>query len=216
MTRFLVITLFLITVGCSTNTRQRVSSVEQLPYYSEATFTPEWFDTEDGVPDDYHQISSFSLVNQSGETLTEKDVEGKIYVSDFFFTSCPGICPKMTTNMQLVQEAFINDEDVLILSHSVTPEYDSVYVLKTYAELNGVVDEKWHLLTGDRNEIYDLGRNQYFVEEDLGLDKDPDDFIHTENFVLIDKERRIRGIYNGLNKAAVNQLIEDIKTLQNE
>ncbi|MEQ8880770.1 MAG: SCO family protein, partial [Cyclobacteriaceae bacterium] len=110
MTRFLVITLFLITVGCSTNTRQRVSSVEQLPYYSEATFTPEWFDTEDGVPDDYHQIPSFSLVNQSGETLTEKDVEGKIYVADFFFTSCPGICPKMTTNMQLVQEAFINDK----------------------------------------------------------------------------------------------------------
>ncbi len=206
----------MITLGCSTNTRQRIGNVEELPYYSEATFTPEWFDAEERVPEDYHQIPSFSLVNQSGETLTEKDVEGKIYVTDFFFTSCPGICPKMTTNMQLVQEAFINDKNVLILSHSVTPEYDSVSVLKTYAELKGVVDGKWHLLTGDRNAIYDLGRNQYFVEEDLGLEKDSDDFIHTENFVLIDQERHIRGIYNGLNKTSVNQLIADIKTLQNE
>ncbi|MEM6380943.1 MAG: SCO family protein, partial [Bacteroidota bacterium] len=147
--------------------------------------------------------------------LTEEDVEGKIYVTDFFFTSCPGICPKMTANMMLIQEAFLHDEDVLLLSHSVTPEYDSVAVLKEYAELEGVEDTKWHLLTGDRQMIYDLGRYQYFVEEDLGLVKDTEEFIHTENFVLIDRSRRIRGIYNGLNKAAVSQLIADIKTLQN-
>jgi len=96
------------------------------------------------------------------------------------------------------------------------PKYDSVAVLKKYADLRGVVDDKWHLVTGDRDHIYDLGRNSYFVEEDLGLEKDPDDFLHTENFVLIDKHKYIRGIYNGLNKAAIRQLLKDIKSLRME
>ncbi len=191
------------------------SRVDQLPYYQEATFTPIWFASSDDVPGDFHQIPAFSLVNQAGDTITEKSVENKIFVTDFFFTTCPGICPKMTSNMLIIQEAFLEDKDVLLLSHSVTPEYDSVLILRNYAEMKGVVEGKWHLLTGDRDEIYDLGRNQYFVEEDLGLKKDPDDFIHTENFVLIDGARRIRGIYNGLNKTAVDQLITDIKTLTN-
>lgn len=104
-------------------------------------------------------------------------------------------------------------EEVLLMSHSVMPRYDSVTVLKDYAIEHDVLDEKWHLVTGDRDHIYDLGRNYYFVEEDLGLEKEPDDFLHTENFVLIDKNRHIRGIYNGLNKVAVNQLFADIKTL---
>ena len=116
--------------------------------------------------------------------------------------------------MRLIQEAFLEDEEVILLSHSVTPEYDSVPVLQDYAAMKGVVNGKWHLLTGDRHQIYQLGRNQYFVEEDLGLEKDPEDFIHTENFVLVDGSRHIRGIYNGLNKSAVNQLIADIKTLK--
>jgi protein SCO1 len=115
-----------------------------------------------------------------------------------------------------IQHAFLADKDVLLLSHSVTPEYDSVSILRDYAEMKGVVEGKWHLLTGNRDEIYNLGRNQYFVEEDLGLEKDPDDFIHTENFVLVDQNRYIRGIYNGLNKTSVNQLIADINTLKSE
>lgn len=194
----------------------KTSRVERLPYYQEATFTPDWFETNEDVPADYHQIPSFSLLNQSGEEFTEASVKDKIYVVDFFFTSCPGICPKMTNNMAIVQDAFLDTEEVLLLSHSVTPEYDSVSVLKRYAERKGVIDGKWHLLTGERSEIYDLGRNHYFVEEDLGLQKKSTDFIHTENFVLVDRNRRIRGIYNGLNKTSINQLIADIKALQKE
>ena len=102
----------------------------------------------------------------------------------------------MTKNMGILQEAFLEDTDVLLLSHSVTPEFDSVSILKNYAIAKDVLDDKWHLVTGDRDHIYDLGRTAYFVEEDLGLEKDPDDFLHTENFVLVDKNRHIRGIYN--------------------
>ena len=213
MTKYLIVGVALIALSCGTKTREKSSSVDQLPYYEEATFTPRWFGPEEELPEDFHQIPSFSLVNQLGETFSEKDVEGKIFVADFIFTTCPGICPKMTNNMLLVQEAFLDDEDVILLSHSVTPEYDSVSVLMDYAQAKGVVNGKWHLLTGEREEIYDLGRNQYFVEEDLGLEKDPEDFIHTENFVLIDGNRHIRGIYNGLNKTAISQLIADIKNL---
>lgn len=214
MTKYIFIVLAFTFFGCGSPTREQTSRVAELPFYKEATFTPVWFESADEVPADFHQIPAFSLLNQSGDSITEADVEGKIYVTDFFFTSCPGICPKMTSNMLLIQEAFLEDEEVLLLSHSVTPEYDRVAILRDYAEIKGVVDSKWHLLTGDRNQIYNLGRNQYFVEEDLGLEKDSDDFIHTENFVLVDGSRHIRGIYNGLNKTAINQLIADIKTLK--
>jgi protein SCO1/2 len=156
------------------------------------------------------------LINQNGEHITDKSVEGKIYVVDFFFTSCPGICKKMTNNMMDVQAAFKYDSDVLILSHSVTPENDSVTILKNYADGNGIISGKWHLLTGERKAIYDLGRKSYFTEEDLGEERTEDEFLHTENFVLIDQNKRIRGIYNGLKKADVAQLIEDIQTLKLE
>lgn len=122
----------------------------------------------------------------------------------------------MTSNMALVQEAFKEDDGVLLLSHSVTPEYDSVPILKTYADTKGVIPNKWHLVTGERKTIYDLGRYTYFVEEDLGVPKGEDDFLHTENFILIDGNGHIRGIYNGLNKTAIAQLIADIKTLKKE
>jgi protein SCO1/2 len=122
----------------------------------------------------------------------------------------------MTANMDILQQEFKNDAEILLLSHSVTPEMDSIPVLKAYAENKGINSEKWHLVTGERSQIYDLGRNHYFVEEDLGEAKTDDDFLHTENFVLIDKNRQIRGIYNGLNKTAVQQLIADIKTLKLE
>ncbi|WP_368662243.1 SCO family protein [Zobellia laminariae] len=118
--------------------------------------------------------------------------------------------------MQKVQEAFKEDPSVLILSHSVTPTIDSIPVLKTYADKNGIIANKWHLVTGDKQEIYNLGRNQYFVENDLGVPKDINDFLHTENFLLIDKNKHIRGIYNGLNRSSVAQLITDIKALEKE
>lgn len=192
------------------------SRVEALPYYDEATFTPKWLDREDQAIHELHQISPFKLINQDGDMVTELTFQDKIYVTDFFFTVCPGICPKMMDNMWEIQHEFKDDDEVLLLSHSVTPERDTVAALKKYAKERNIISGKWHLVTGDRDEIYRMGRMEYFVEEDLGLKKDLDEFLHTENFVLIDKNRHIRGIYNGLNKASVKQLILDIKTLKQE
>ena len=190
------------------------SRVTSLPYYQDASFTPYWLESGSIDLDTFHQVSSFELTNQDGALVNEKTFADKIYITDFFFTICPGICPKMTDNMSTLQEAFLEEEDVLLLSHSVMPDYDTVSVLKNYAEAKGVLSDKWHLVTGERSEIYSLGRDAYFVEGDLGLEKEKDDFLHTENFVLIDKNRHIRGIYNGLNKTAIQQLITDVKTLQ--
>lgn len=192
------------------------SRVATLPFYNEATFTPKWINPNDITLDTFHRISDFNLTNQEGESISAKTFADKIYVVDFFFTFCPGICPRMMDNMMMVQDEFLKDEEVMLLSHSVTPKADSVSVLKAYAENRGILSDKWHLVTGEQKEIYKLGRKDYFIEEDLGLEMEEDDFLHTENFVLIDKGRHIRGIYNGLSKTSVNQLIEDIKTLKQE
>lgn len=197
-------------------TSQKNSRVDTLPYYQEATFTPHWLSPNDSSLDTFHRVSPFNLLNQEGEIITEETFKDKIYVTDFFFTICPGICPKMTTNMMILQDEFLTDNRVLLLSHSVTPDRDSVPVLKRYAEEKGILSNKWHLATGSQSDIYQLGRKDYFVEEDLGLEKDIDEFLHTENFVLIDTDRHIRGIYNGLNKTAIQQLIADINTLKAE
>jgi protein SCO1/2 len=193
-----------------------ISRVEFLPYYNEESFTPIWLTPNTEEEKRFHKIPDFNLMNQLGDTISQKTFEGKIYVTDFFFTTCPGICPKMTGNMEKIQEEFVNDSDILLLSHSVMPTTDSIPILKEYAKNNNVIDNKWHLVTGGKKDIYDLGRNHYFVENDLGEVKDINDFLHTENFLLIDKKKHIRGIYNGLNRASIAQLIIDIKTLQKE
>jgi protein SCO1/2 len=193
--------------------KENKSRVDELPYYSDAYFTPHWFSAGSDSLIGFHQIPDFSLINQNGESFTEKNVANKIYVVNFFFTTCPGICPKMTANLKVVQDAFTSADQILLLSHTVTPEIDSLPRLKEYALEKEVNDTMWQLLTGDRDLIYDLGRNSYFVEEDLGIDKPKEAFLHTENFVLIDQNRHIRGIYNGLNSASVNQLIADMKLL---
>ncbi len=203
-------------VGACQSHHANKSRVDQLPYYGDANFTPHWWDADSDSLAGFHTIPSFSFINQDGQTITEKTFEDKIYITDFFFTACPGICPKMMTNMAMLQDTFLNDETVLLLSHSVTPERDSVSVLKTYADSRDILSSKWHLVTGDMLEIYDMGRHAYFVEEDLGLEKEPDDFLHTENFVLVDKNKHIRGIYNGLNQSSLRQLIADIRTLKQE
>ncbi|MBT9187873.1 SCO family protein [Zobellia russellii] len=216
ITLTLLFTLTLFT-GCKEEKNQAgTSRVEYLPYYEDKSFTPHWL--EPGSPEEkaFHKIGSYALVDQMGDTITPRTFEDKIYVTDFFFTTCPGICLKMTGNMQKVQAAFKNDPEVLLLSHSVTPTIDSIPQLKSYAQKNGILNNKWHLVTGDKMEIYDLGRNQYFVENDLGFPKDINDFLHTENFLLIDKNKHIRGIYNGLNRASIAQLITDIKALKKE
>lgn len=192
------------------------SRVENLPYYSDESFTPHWLVPNSEEERNFHKIPDFKFVNQLGDTISQKNFNNKIYIADFFFTTCPGICLKMTGNMVKVQEAFKNDPEVLLLSHSVTPSIDSVSILKKYAEKNGIIDTKWYLVTGDKSEIYNLGRNQYFVENDLGVPKDINDFLHTENFLLVDKNKHIRGIYNGLNRASIADLITDIKSLKSE
>ncbi|MEJ6791796.1 MAG: SCO family protein [Lacinutrix sp.] len=208
--------LCIVLLNCNNKTKEKSSRVEALPFYSDASFTPNWLENKSEALNGFHKIPDFTLINQDGITITQEAFKDKIYITDFFFTSCPGICPKMTANMSVLQEEFITDDSVLLLSHSVTPVKDSMPILKNYADAKGVISNKWHLVTGDRKQIYDLGRQAYFVEEDLGEEKTEDDFLHTENFVLIDKNKHIRGIYNGLNKTAVQQLIADVKTLKEE
>jgi protein SCO1/2 len=202
---------FLNLFSCQRSTSSFFS--DELPYYQDASFTPFWHSKIKDSLNRFHKIPPFRLVNQLGDTISENTFKEKVYVADFFFTTCPGICPMMTSNMSLIQEAFKDESRVLLLSHSVTPEYDSVPVLKEYAKEKGVLDNKWHLVTGDRKVIYDLGRKSYFIEESLGEISIESDFLHTENFVLIDQNRHIRGIYNGLRKNDINQLIKDIRTL---
>jgi len=161
----------------------------------------------------YHKISNFSLTNQNGETVTEENYNNKIYVADFFFTTCPSICPIMTENMFYIQEKTIN-KDILLVSYSVTPEIDSVAQLKKYAIEKGVDDSRWNLLTGEKKDIYELARKSYLVAKNNG-DGGKYDMIHTENFVLIDKEKRIRGFYDGTNKEEMDKLLNDIQILEN-
>lgn len=211
----LIISIYcLLFAHCATDAPS--SRVEHLPYYNDASFTPHWIgDFPDSIHT-FHKIPPFELINQHGLKITHEKLSGKIYVADFFFTTCPGICPKMTLNMKLLQEEFKKDSSVLLLSHSVTPEIDSVRQLAKYAKKHGINSPYWHLLTGNRKEIYNLGRNAYFIEEDLGVEKTDEDFLHTENFVLIDQQGHIRGIFNGLNKTSIAQLIADIYALKKE
>jgi len=220
--KYVAVFLVFVFISCKQEVKEdtiksvETSRVDYLPYYNDESFTPNWLTPGTKEEEGFHKIGSFTLINQLGDTITQQTFENKIYITDFFFASCPGICPQMTGNMFKLQEEFINDQDVLFLSHSVTPTKDSVPVLKNYAEKNGVLDGKWHLVTGDKSEIYNLGRNHYFVENDLGEPKDINDFLHTENFLLIDKKSHIRGIYNGLNRASMQQLIVDVRALQKE
>lgn len=207
------LSVFFLFSGCTSQV-EKESRVTTLPYYTDATFTPKWLDAIE--TETIHSIPPFQFTSQNGDTITEHTFDDKIYVADFFFTSCPGICPKMTANMNKVQDAFIDNNDVLLISHSVTPDKDSTSVLKWYAENHNVVNGKWHLVTGNRDEIYQLGRHHYFVEEDLGLSKPNDEFLHTENFILVDKQKHIRGIYNGLNNTSIDQLLKDIALLLKE
>ncbi|WP_130734751.1 SCO family protein [Flavobacterium sp. J27] len=156
-----------------------------------------------------HTIPDFAFTNQNGKRITQEDYKDKIYVADFFFTTCPSICPKMTNNMVWLQDKIKNNSDVMLLSHSVTPDIDSVPVLKAYAKEKGVIDAKWNLVTGNKKDIYYIARKSYLVVK-TGNPEELYDMVHTENFVLIDKKRRIRGFYDGTNLEEVKKLYEDI------
>ena len=186
-----------------------------LPIYNPADVNPELVDSTVQYKSKYHTIADFSFVNQNGDTITQKNYEGKIYVADFFFTTCGSICPKMTTNLEEVQKAVINNPKVMLLSHTVFPEVDSIQVLKAYAIKHGVVDSKWNLVTGDKKEIYTMARKSYLAVK-LGRPDQLYDMVHTENFVLVDQKRRVRGFYDGTNKEDIKRLLEDIDFLSKE
>jgi protein SCO1/2 len=188
---------------------------KKLPVYNPADVNPKLVDESISHVRSNHKVSDFELINQNGDTITQANYEGKIYVADFFFTRCMTICPVMTTNMEKLQEVFLNDDDVMFLSHSVTPDIDSVSVLRAYADEKGVIDAKWNITTGDKKHIYKLARKSYFAVLEDG-DGGLQDFVHTENFVLVDKKKQIRGFYDGTDLNDINRLIEDIKLLKND
>ena len=186
---------------------------KKLPIYQPSMVSQELVDSTLLYKIKYHTIANFDHINQNGVTITQKDYTDKIYVADFFFTTCPSICPIMTKNMAYIQNSILNDPDVLLLSHSVTPRIDSVEQLKKYALEKGVVDDKWNLVTGDKRQIYELARKSYLAVKTDG-DGGPYDMIHTENFILVDKERRIRGFYDGTNSEDMEKLLGDLKILR--
>ena len=169
----------------------------------------------EGTDTIYHAIQPFSFINQFHDTVTEKVIENKIYVADFFFATCQSICPKMSSQLVHVQNAFKNDKDVLILSHTVNPLHDTAEVLNGYAQSYGAIKNKWHFLTGNKKAIYDLARYSYLVNA-LEEDGSAEGFLHSELFILVDAQKRIRGFYDGTDSVAVVKLISDITLLKQE
>lgn len=188
---------------------------KKLPIFNPSDVNPKLVDESVVHIRRNHKVADFSLINQNGETITQENYKDKIYVADFFFTRCLTICPVMTNNMGKLQEVFKNDDDIMFLSHSVTPDIDSVTVLKEYAIKKGVIDAKWNITTGDKKHIYELARKSYFAVLEDG-DGGLQDFIHTENFMLVDKKKQIRGYYDGTSNEDMDRLIVDIKLLQKE
>ncbi|RZA02577.1 MAG: SCO family protein [Sphingobacteriaceae bacterium] len=189
---------------------------KSLPFYNTPDFTPVWLIPQDEAYSKIHKVAAFNLTNQLGDTISTKNTAGKIYVANFFFASCQSVCPPMMENLSKVAQVFEKDDRVLILSHSVTPRRDSVPVLFKYAQQRHINNSKWWLLTGDQPAIYKLARQAYFADDATGYTKGSDDFLHTENLVLIDTKGRIRGVYNGSLQLEVNNLIDDIKLLEAE
>ena len=186
-----------------------------LPIYQPAELSFELVDSTLQHIKIKHRVADFNLTNQNGKSISQEDYKNKIVVVDFFFTTCPSICPVMTNNMRLIQNKIKVEDNVKLLSFSVTPEIDSVPQLKKYAIEKGILDAHWNLLTGDKKEIYALARKSYFVVKEDG-DGGPFDMIHTENFVLVDPDRRIRGYYDGTNEKEIEILWSDIQVLKNE
>lgn len=215
--RFLNFLIVLILVASCGERKQNTSKVEviekaevtHLPYFNSAILTPEW---EKGT----HKIPAFSFTNQEGQEVTNETFARQIYVADFFFTICPGICPQLTKNMGLLQDEYQEDSSVMLLSHSVMPWDDTVDKLAVYAEKNQVSLPQWHLVTGDKDEIYDIARSGYFADEDFGKTQEEDNFIHTENFILVDGQGFIRGVYNGTLPLEVKRLMRHIEILKSE
>ncbi|MBM1105504.1 SCO family protein [Aurantibacter crassamenti] len=189
-----------------------VSCKEKLPVYNPSDINPELVDKSLQNTNTDHTVADFELINQEGVKITQEDYKNKIYVVDFFFTTCPSICPVMTNNMAKIQKEYIKVDKLKLLSLSVTPEIDNVSVLKNYAQKERVITKKWNVTTGDKKQIYELARKSYFAVVTQG-DGGLQDFIHTPNFILVDTKRQIRGIYDGTNDDEIVRLIDDINIL---
>lgn len=192
-----------------------VKPKSQLPVFNPVDVNPRLVDDAVRNISRDHRIGDFHLINQNGDSISKSDFEGKIYVADFFFTRCQTICPVMAVNMAELQEYYKEDKELKFLSHSVTPDIDSVPILRAYADKNGAIDGKWDITTGKKKHIYELARKSYFAVLDEG-DGGDQDFIHTEQFVLIDKKNQIRGFYDGTDAAEIDRIIEDIEILKLE
>jgi protein SCO1/2 len=200
-------------VSCS---NKKTDTID-LPYYNEPDFTPIFITDKSEVESKIkHIIADFSFLNQDSILISQKAIEGKIHIANFIFTSCGSICPKMTTNLKIVNDSLKNHSDIVLLSYSVTPWIDTPPVLKNYKAKNEITNPNWHFLTGSKKDIYSLARKSYFAEEDFGFSKDSNEFLHTEHFILVDKTKRIRGIYNGTLELEMQQMLDDIKTLEKE
>ncbi|MFL2545981.1 MAG: SCO family protein [Candidatus Rariloculaceae bacterium] len=191
--------------GCSNE--QPISVNAALPYYLDADLTPEWLPAD---VESIHQVGDFTLTDQDERSIALPELAGKIVVANFFFTQCQGICPTLTRNLMEVQREFDAQPELLMLSHSVLPEADTPGVLKDYAEFHGIDEEQWRLLTGSREEIERVARSSYLVDLDSNA---PTQFLHTENVVLLDRQQRIRGVYNGSLRTDIAQLVKDVATL---
>lgn len=197
---------FLLMLSC--NNREKV----ELPVYNPSDFNTELVDISLQSKNGKHTVLDFELINQNGKTVTQEDYSDKIYIVDFFFTRCPSICPIMTDNMLKIQNEFLDNNDIMLLSLSVTPEIDSISVLRKYANDKGAIDSKWNITAGSKKHIYELARKSYFAVVEQG-DGGLQDFIHTPNFTLVDKKKQIRGVYNGIEDEEILRLIQDLKTL---
>lgn len=205
--------LLLLTMLVLTSCKQEKTT---LPYYHTPDFSPIWANEEAVNTDTLHTIAPFSFTNQNNETITNETLKGKVYAANFFFTTCGSICPKMTNNLQAVSDSFADNENVKLVSYTVTPQTDDVQKLKEYAQQKKINNKQWHLLTGNAAKIYKLARQSYFAEEEPGYNKDSSEFLHTEHCILVDKKGHIRGVYNATLKLEMKRLTEDIAVLLKE
>jgi len=203
-----------IAVACKPSKKETVN--ESLPFYNTAAFDAEWIDKNDKAYNTIHTIDSFSFLNQNNTLTQSKDLKGKIYTANFFFTTCYSICPKMMNNLKKLQQQILQDTAVQMLSFTVMPWVDTVKRLQLYADNMGIQANKWLLLTGNQGKIYTLARQSFYAEKSLGLQKDTAQFLHTESVLLIDKHARIRGIYNSTSPTDIERIIEDIAVLKKE
>jgi len=211
-----IIVSICILLGCDNASNKVIPKKEvlnfKLPFYNSADFTPKWIHSKAEM-DSIHTIPSFEFIDQDNNKINKESVKGKIYLVNFFYTECSGICPMMTSTLKIIDDTFKNNPNLMILSTSVTPEIDQPEILKRYKLNNKITNPNWHFLTGKKNQIYSLARKGYFIEEEIGLNKDSSEFLHTEHVLLIDQGGHIRGIYNGTLQLEAQRMIADIREL---